>query len=147
MTTDPLLKAVLDTNIFLSALLTRSPTSPSAELLERWAKQEWLLLISETLAAELVEKLEAKRISLPKITTLLDLIAQRAIWVDVAAEDVPDVLLDPDDNHVVACAVVGQADYLVTYDRHFAPLGDEYQGVRIVRPLPFLWAVRGESRE
>lgn len=147
MTTNPPLKAVLDTNIFLSALLTRSPTSPSAELLDRWVKKEWSLLISETLAAELVEKLESKRISLPKITTLLELIAQRAVWIEVAAEEVADVLLDPDDNHVVACAVVGQANYLVTYDRHFAPLGDEYEGVRIVPPLPFLWAVRGESRE
>jgi len=58
MKNNPLLKAVLDTNIFLAALLTRSLTSPAAELLARWGKHEWILLSSETLVAELVEKLE-----------------------------------------------------------------------------------------
>ena len=146
MANNLLLKAVLDTNVFLAALLTRSSTSPAAELLDRWGKHEWILLTSETLVAELVEKLETKRISLPKITALLDLIAQRAVWVDVTTEDVLDVLVDPDDNHVLACAVIGQADYLVTHDRHFAPLAGEYEGVQIVPTLPFLWAVRGDSR-
>ena len=52
---------------------------------------------------------------------------------------------DPDDDHVVACAVVGRVDYLVTYDPHFERLGYEYRGIKIAKALPFLWAVRGDT--
>ena len=44
---------------------------------------------------------------------------------------------DPKDNPVVATAVAGKADYLVTGDRaHHLPLG-EYRGVRMVSPRAF----------
>jgi len=44
---------------------------------------------------------------------------------------------DPKDNPVVATAVAGKADYLVTGDRtHLLPLG-EYRGVRMVSPRAF----------
>lgn len=52
---------------------------------------------------------------------------------------------DADDDVVVACAIAGNADFLVTYDPHFAPLGDTYEGFRISKALPFLWAVRGDQ--
>jgi predicted nucleic acid-binding protein len=45
---------------------------------------------------------------------------------------------DPKDNPVVATAVAGKADYLVTADRaHLLPLG-EYRGVRMANPRAFL---------
>jgi predicted nucleic acid-binding protein len=45
---------------------------------------------------------------------------------------------EPKDNTVVATAVAGKADYLVTADRaHLLPLG-EYRGVRMVSPRAFL---------
>lgn len=59
-------------------------------------------------------------------------------------EAIAPMLPDPDDDVVLACAVAGRADYLVTYDPHFDVLGEQYQGVRVVRPLSFLWAVRGD---
>jgi uncharacterized protein len=52
---------------------------------------------------------------------------------------------DPDDDVMLACAVVGKADYLVTYDPHFDVVGGEHRGVKITRALPFLWAVRGDQ--
>lgn len=75
---------------------------------------------------------------------LLDSMAE---WVNVPDEAIRRVVLaDADDDVVVACAVVGNADCLVTYDPHIAALGDSYQGVRITKALPFLWAVRGDRR-
>ncbi|MGH8478790.1 MAG: PIN domain-containing protein, partial [Gammaproteobacteria bacterium] len=41
---------------------------------------------------------------------------------------------DPDDDHVLTCAVAGQADLIVSGDRHLHSLGGEYHGIRIVRP-------------
>jgi uncharacterized protein len=39
---------------------------------------------------------------------------------------------DPDDDHVLACAVAAQADLIVSGDKHLHSLGGQYQGIRIV---------------
>jgi putative PIN family toxin of toxin-antitoxin system len=49
---------------------------------------------------------------------------------------------DPDDDHVVACAIEGQADLIVSGDRDLLSL-DEYQGIQVVRPMDFLRMVGG----
>jgi putative PIN family toxin of toxin-antitoxin system len=49
---------------------------------------------------------------------------------------------DPDDNHVLACAVEGAVDFLVSDDRkHILPLG-EYRGIPIVSMPAFLQMLR-----
>jgi len=46
---------------------------------------------------------------------------------------VPHVIAnDPDDDHVLACAVAAQADLIVSGDKHLHSLGGQYQGIRIV---------------
>ncbi len=53
----------------------------------------------------------------------------------VAPADVPRVIAaDPDDDHVLACAVAAQAELIVSGDRHLLDLGGNYQGIRIVSP-------------
>lgn len=50
-----------------------------------------------------------------------------------APENVPRVVVDdPDDDHVLACAVAAQADLIVSGDKHLHGLGGQYQGIRIV---------------
>lgn len=137
------LRAVLDTNIYLSGLLSRSSTSPASELLDRWEAGEWQLLTATDLFDELVEKLSARRVRRERILRLLILLHLLAEWVEIP--HVPSILRDPDDDRILACAVQGKADYLVTHDKDFDPLGGEYKGVQIVTTLPFLWAVRGDQ--
>lgn len=75
----------------------------------------------------------------------LALLVHLAVWVHVSDEDVTRrVPADPDDDHLVACALIGQADYLVTYDPHFDPLLGNFHGLQISKALPFLWALRGD---
>jgi len=77
----------------------------------------------------------------------LTLLAQLAEWVEVPKEAVSPVILDdPEDDLVLACAVLGKADFLVTYDAHFDFLKGGYAGIKITKALPFLWALRGEQR-
>ncbi len=47
------------------------------------------------------------------------------------------VVSDPKDNPVLACAVDGKANFLVTRDRHLLQL-KEYEKVQIVTPEEFL---------
>ena len=65
--------------------------------------------------------------------------------VFVLPEQVPDVIVaDPDDNAILACAFIGHATHLVTYDPHFNVLGGVYQGIPILDGLHFLYVVRGD---
>lgn len=140
------LRAVFDTNVFVSAFLSRNPTSPTQELIRRWQADEFILLICDALLDEIIEKLLEKGIEQEQVIEFLALVEQLAEWVDIPTDAIEAIVVnDPDDNVIVACAVVGQADYLVSYDPHFGPLGDTYQGVKITKALSFLWAVRGDT--
>lgn len=139
------LRAVLDTNVFLSAFLSRNPTSPTKEILQRWQAGEFVLLVSDALIEELAEKLLERRISPDQVTEFLTVLAGLAEWIVVPDDAIrPVIPEDPDDDSILACAVVGKADYLVTYDAHFEPLGEKHAGVRITKALPFLRALRGD---
>lgn len=81
------LRAVLDTNVFVSALLSRSPTSPTQELIQRWEADEFTLLISDALLDEVAEELDAHGISQERIIELLTLmnrLAERVVVPDEA---------------------------------------------------------------
>ena len=51
------IRAVLDTNVFVSAALSKNESSPTREVLDRWQKGEFILLICSPLAEEIAEKL------------------------------------------------------------------------------------------
>jgi putative PIN family toxin of toxin-antitoxin system len=139
------LRAVFDTNVFVSALLSRNPTSPTRELMERWHNDEFTLLVCDALVDEVIEKLTDHQVNASDIVELTMLMDRLAEWVDVPPEAVAHVVpADPDDDVILACAIVGQADYIVTYDPHFDPVSEEYCGIKITKALPFLWAVRGD---
>jgi putative PIN family toxin of toxin-antitoxin system len=135
-------RAVLDTNVFVSATLSKNPTSPTREVLERWQRGEFVLLICTPLAEEIVEKLLDHSITADRVQALVERLAQLAEWVEVPAGKIESLLSDPDDNVIVACAVEGAANYLVTYDPHFDSLGGEYHGVKILKAIPFLEILR-----
>jgi len=139
------LRAVFDTNVFVSAVLTRNANSPTRELLERWAEDEFGIVFCDQLNDELIEKLVEREVNVAAIARLLAPLSRFAEWVEVLPDSIERVLVDSDDDVVLACAVTGGADYLVTYDPHFDSLNGEYRGVKIVKALPFLWVVRGDT--
>lgn len=104
------------------------------------------MLYSDDLLAEIVDKLDQKHID----NTLTDLFLRElgvgAERVSVRRVDVrPVIAADPDDDLVLACAVVGRATHLVTYDSHFAVLEERHSGVEIVDALTFLRLVRRQT--
>jgi putative PIN family toxin of toxin-antitoxin system len=138
-------RAVFDTNVFVSAALSKSLTSPTRELLARWEQDEFTLLTCEPLAAELIEKLLDHQIEPDLIARLVASLRLLAEWVTVPASSIIPMLVDPDDDIVLACATLGKADFIVTYDPHFDLLGGRYGDIKIVKALPFLWQVRGDQ--
>jgi|CXWK01.1.fsa_nt_gi predicted nucleic acid-binding protein len=135
--------AVLDTNVFVAAYLSRNPNSPTQEILARWLNDEFDLLYSVDLQAEIAEKFAAKGVAQEATELLLATLAIRGVQVEAPASAVVAIIsADPDDDLVLACAVVGGATHLVTYDPHFDVLGRTYQGIHIVDGLGFLGVLR-----
>jgi putative PIN family toxin of toxin-antitoxin system len=145
--TTALPRAVLDANIYVAAYLSRNPRSPNKELFRRWRTGEFVLLISKAILGEVIEKFDELGIAQQLTIELLSHIIADAEYINVTSEDVQTVIAnDPEDDAVLACAVVGKADYLVTYDPHFDCLGAEYRGTQILDGLHFLYVVRGDVK-
>ena len=58
---------------------------------------------------------------------------------------VAGVVRDPNDDMVIACALAGGADYVVTRDKDLLSLG-AYGGIRMVTPRQFLDLLAGSGR-
>jgi predicted nucleic acid-binding protein len=56
----------------------------------------------------------------------------------------PTVLADLDDDHVIACAVSGKVNYVVTGDPHWLRLG-KYESIPIITVNDFLEHLKKES--
>jgi hypothetical protein len=53
---------------------------------------------------------------------------------------------DPTDNHILACAREGQADLIVSGDKHLRRI-KVYEGIPIIRPIDFLHTLAGYPLE
>jgi putative PIN family toxin of toxin-antitoxin system len=56
----------------------------------------------------------------------------------------PTVLADPDDDHVLACALAAKAELIVSGDRHLLDL-HEYQGIPILNTADALQRLEAKS--
>ncbi len=136
-----MLRVVLDTNVFVSSLLVKAGLP--AQVLDAWRERRYLLLISPPLMAEIAATLRYPRIRRryriagEDVVGLLDLLERDAILVTGEAEVGGAVPEDPADEMVLACALDGLADLIVSGDSHLLDLG-EYAGVPIltVRQFP-----------
>ncbi len=115
------LRIVLDTNILLSAV---SRFSPYNGIMQAWENDEFDLCVTTEILLEYEEKL-AQNFSplLAELTLGAFLLKQNVIHVEVFLTW-ELITNDPDDNKFVNCALWGNADYLVSNDKHFRVLKD-----------------------
>jgi putative PIN family toxin of toxin-antitoxin system len=131
------LRVVLDTNLLVSYLLTQGKTI--ALLIDLWEQGEIAVLVSPAILGELIEIVERPRLRQymkGDQQVLIDLIATNAIHTSGELA-LPGASRDPKDDKFLACAVEGEADYLVTGDADLLDLGS-IQGIPIVRARDFV---------
>ena len=119
------MRAVLDNNLFVSYLLTHRP--PIAEIIDiHLARGDFVLLNSPILLGELERILHYPRLHQYYDDDIrlrfIALIAALSEIVDLP-DEIPQICRDPQDDWVIACAVVGSADIIVTGDRELLDLG------------------------
>lgn len=116
-----MIRVVLDTNIFVSALL--QPLGPPAKLfLLVLAEADLELCLTGEIYAEYEEVIRRPRFkrSRVEIEGALRAVREKGFWVKSKAK--VQICADPDDNIFLECAEVARADYLVTGNlKHFPP--------------------------
>ena len=128
------MRVVLDTNVYISALMFGG--LPGA-LLDLALLKSFTTLTSEALLDELAEKLYGKfAVSTEDVGIIRARIAATAIVV-TPKETLHVITDDPDDNRVLECAISGNADIVVSGDRHLLTLGS-YQDIPILRVRAFM---------
>lgn len=140
-------RAVLDTNVFVAAYLSKNPKSPTIELVDRWRKGEFILLHCVDLQREVARKLLERGVSPPLIQLLISDFFVYGEEVNLLPEEIPRVVpADPEDDFIIACAVKGKATHIVTYDPHIKELGESYRRIKIVEPVVLLKEMRRQKR-
>jgi len=105
-----MIRAVLDTNILISGILT--PQGSPGKLIKKWENNQFILIISEPIIKELVRVTHYPKITKAKpnigqqIEQLIDLIFKYAV-VTPGKLDINLVPDDPTDNKFVSAAIEG----------------------------------------
>ncbi len=134
---------VADTSVYVSALVFGGV--PQAALVKALTAP-CRVAVSPELKAELVETLERK-FDWPssRVAHACAYLWREAIWCEPAAVHASR---DPDDDHVLGCAIAASAKVLVTGDKDLLSL-HPFKGIAIVTPATFMampWTVHGDHR-
>ena len=138
-----MIRVFLDTNVFVSALLM--PNNPPAKILELVLEGRLNLVLSPDIIGEIVRVCKYPRIqqALEKRSITSEEVGEAFLKIIQVATITPGdfvvqgVSPDPDDDMVLAGAVEGKADFIISGDRHLLELKD-FQGIEIMLPTDFL---------
>jgi putative PIN family toxin of toxin-antitoxin system len=136
-----MIRAVLDTNVIVSALL--QPLGSPARVFILAISGSIRLCVSGNVYGEYEEVIRRPRLRLTEtvIASTLDTIRGKGCWVRPA--EIIRACSDPDDNIFLECAAAAQADYLVTGNcRHFP---SSWMNTRIVTPRFFRDVLSGDA--
>lgn len=127
---------VLDTNVVVSALLFRGELSRLHAL---WKKKTFTIAASLEIIDEYIRVLAYPKFKLTEreIEALIHEELLPYIEPVTDCEEVKGVSQDPDDDKFLACAIAGEADFIVSGDTHLLSL-KKYEGCSIITAEKFL---------
>ena len=129
------MRVVLDTNVFISGVFF---SGPPFEILKAWLDNRIQIIISSEILQEYKRVGEELLHRYPEIeiTPILKSFSKNA--KSISAPRLPHpVCVDPDDDKFLECAVAGNAELIISGDRHLLDIF-EFQGIKIVKPRKFV---------
>lgn len=128
------MKLVLDTNIFVSALLTKN--TPPDQLYQHWVNGLFDVVSSDWQLNELKRVLGYKKLRPFILESEASLLIDNMDSIAIMVSDlVPiEVSTDPSDNWIIATAIAGKANLIVTGDKSDLLILGSVQRIEIVNP-------------
>ena len=136
------MRVFIDTNVLISFLLSQRESGSIRTIFRAFLANRFTLLLPQWLIGGLMETVRtkprlSKRISAEQLNqfgTLLTLLAEQ---IEEIEPPIPAVSRDPDDDYVLAYALIGAADYLVTGDKDLLVLSGQIPSLEILTPAQF----------
>lgn len=130
-------KAVIDTSVFVAALLSRDRFSSPSLILQLWKENKFKLVMAPALLEELVATLLAIPVNEDTILQLIKDIASIGLYIPGIYESVKLDAIDKSDNKFLAAAYESNADYIVSLDKHILNL-KHFHKIAILTPRQFV---------
>ena len=128
------MRAVFDTNVLIAAFLTEGLCSG---LLVRARKQTFSLVLCDEIIREFGGILMKKfKLTTTDISEISAIVSEAASEILHKLSPIPNICRDPNDDMIIACAIDGTADYIVTGDEDLLILKN-YKDIVIINPRNF----------
>jgi len=136
------MRVLIDTNVLVSYLVQPGREGAVGTVIHAALEGQFTLLMPQALLNELIVTVRgkprlAKRIPLEELEIFVALLAQSGEGVATIAEPIPAATRDRNDDYLLAYALLGAADYLVTGDRDLLILNEQIAGLTILTPAQF----------
>lgn len=143
------MRVLIDTNIFISYLLSHKIDSFIDLILDEVVDRRIILLMPNKLLEELEETIKKKpylrkAITIEKLERFLELLRLIGQSIPDIDEPYPLITRDSKDDYLVACAILGKADYLISGDKDLLVL-ERVGDVEIVHSGQFREILRGKD--
>ena len=134
------MRVILDTNVFVSGIFWEG--NFCSQIIDKWKNKKFELVSSTDILEEFVETLRNFKIQMSDemIEEWRNLIIESSVIIN------PKIKLnvikeDPDDNKFLEAGISGNADLIISQDKHLLKL-KEYQGIKIVSPEEALLLIK-----
>ncbi len=142
----PILKAVIDTSVMVSVAFAKEGVAKNLKI--QIANDAFILVTSKPILKELYEVLHYPHIlkrfkpSKKDIDEFIGLLIEHSIIVE-GTYSIHDITEDPKDDMFIACALEGNADYIVSRDPHLRNV-KHFQGIQIIDATTFIQKIKGK---
>jgi len=143
------MRALLDTNIFISYLLTPHHAGAVQTIFAALGQNQFTLLLPEDVVEEILDVVANRphligRVGSSRLAVFLELLRSVAEIIPRIEQTIPAIARDTKDDYLLAYAAVGRADYLVTGDKDLLVL-EEVAEVKIVSTPDFAAILSGTT--
>jgi len=133
-----MLKAVIDTNVFVGATITEK--GKPAQILKAWRERKLEIIISPEILGEIGEAwTDKERYQFIKDLARICILTPGSLKLKKIIKHAPD-------HKFLVAAIEGKADYIVSGDYHLRDLGI-YKGIKIVSTTKFSQILENKRKE
>lgn len=135
------MRVVLDTNVFVSALLG----GRLALILDEWRAGKFVLIASEPILREYLDVISRPKFNIPteEVTAIAEYLFKNVEFVTPLVS-IQAVEADSSDNKFLEAAVEGNAVCVVSGDRHLLEM-EIFRGLPIITANTFIKQLRGST--